>query len=113
MSRNAYFKNVNGGKIMFKKAEELHMYNEKKKTRKEEKFNKAILKSKKRNKFFCSLEYLYLLIIINYHAILFQRNGVTIYRRFYRFSEETINKLRKNGFTVYICGFGMELQILW
>ena len=113
MSRNAYFENVNGGKIMFKKAEELRMFKEKKKIRKEEKNNNAILKSKTRNKFFCSLEYLYLLIIINYHAILFQRIGVTIYRRRYRFSEKTLNKLRENGFEVYYTGIGLTLQILW
>ena len=101
MSRNAYFENVNGGKIMFKKAEELRMFKEKKKIRKEEKNNNAILKSKTRNKFFCSLEYLYLLIIINYHAIR------------YRFSEKTLNKLRENGFEVYYTGIGLTLQIFW
>ncbi len=84
--------------------------------RKGEKLNKAILKSKERNKFFIWIEYLYLLAIINCRARIFHLNGYTAYTKYYRFAEETINKLKNNGCMVEIFDFdvcGCETQIYW
>jgi hypothetical protein len=88
---------------------------EKEEKRKEEKHNKAILKSKRRNKFFMQLEYLYLLAIINYRARIFNLSGYTRYTNYYRFGEETIKKLENNGFNVWTrdWGYGCKLQINW
>jgi hypothetical protein len=83
--------------------------------RKEKKRNKAILKSKRRNKIFIQLEYLYLLAIINYRSIIFHLSGYTYYTKYYYFGEETIKKLKNNGFKVWTCdwGYGCKLQINW
>lgn len=88
------------------------------KRRNEEKFNKALLKSKRRNKLLCQIEYVYLSIKIRFFAKL-RMNGCTYYSRYYRISEKTISKLKRNGFTVYNRESNLdyknifELKIFW
>lgn len=82
---------------------------------KEEKYYKAILKSKKRNKLCIQIEYLYLLAVINFRARIFHLSGVTKYTNHYIWGEETIKKLKNKGFIVWTdeSVYGVKLQINW
>lgn len=83
--------------------------------REKEKYYKAISRSKKRNKFFIWIEYLYLLTAINCRARIFHLSGYTKYTKHYIWSEKTINNLKNNGFMVWTdkSVYGVKMQINW
>ncbi len=113
---NVYFEKSEGGKSMMNSAKDIRNQWSKEEKRKEEKLNKAILKSKERNKFFIWIEYLYFLAIINCKARIFHLSGYTHYTKYYRLGKETINKLKNNGFIVTVSDFGIygcKIQINW
>lgn len=96
------------GKIIKTTAEDFKNHYLEKKARKKAVEENKILKSKKRGKLLCSLEYVSIILTLN---ILdkFNRSGYSKYS-YYHVSYNTINKLENKGFIVYddgIYGYGI------